>query len=114
MKGTALEKVYDYVAENPEATNDDIAHEVGIDYGTSKTYVNRLKARGLIDTVYEGGLRTIHILKDYPLPNIRPKTFKQEIYTEMVEAYAEDFKQCETFEERLKVGREIRIILNDL
>lgn len=114
MKGTALEKVYDYVAENPKATNNEITAEVGIDDKVCRTYINRLKVRGLIDTTYDGGIRTIHILKDYPLPNVRPKTFKQEIYTEMVEVYAEDFRLCETFEERLKVGREIRIILNDL
>lgn len=114
MKMTTFEKFYNYLVENPKATNPEICKALDLDNQVCKTYLNRLKVKGLIDTEYEGSMRKIQILKDYPIPKVRPKTFKQAIFTEMVEIYADDFKMCETFEERLKVGREIRILLTNL
>lgn len=112
---TELERLYDYLKDCPKATNVEISDALGISYGAAKAYVHRLKDKGLIEVGYEGTSRVCRIAKEYPVSNIRkPKTYKQEVYVEMVEGYREDFRECVTFEERLKVGREIRIILADM
>lgn len=114
-KVTALERVYDYLADNPSATNRDVADDLDINYDVVKAYINRLKVKGLIEVKFEGTTRVCEIVKEYPTSMPRkPKTYKQEVYYELVEGYRQDFRECMTFDERLKVGREIRIILADM
>lgn len=114
-KVTVLERLYDYLADNPRATNRDIANDLGINYDVVRVYVNRLKVKGLIEIKFEGTTRVCEIVKEYPTSISRkPKTYKQEVYYELVEGYRRDFRDCVTFDERLKVGREIRIILADM
>ena len=112
---TELERLYDYLKEYPKATNTEISDALGISYGAAKNYVYRLKGKGLIEIGYEGTTRVCTIAKEYPVSSARkPRTYKQEVYVELVEGYREDFRECASFEERLKVGREIRIILADM
>lgn len=114
-KVTNLERVYDYLVDNPRATNRDIADDLGIDRNVARVYVNRLKVKSLIDVRFEGATRVCEIAKEFPTTTPRkPKTYKQEVYYELVEGYRQDFRECVTFDERLKVGREIRIILADM
>ena len=112
---TELERLYDYLKEYPKATYVEISDALGISYGAARNYVHRLKDKGLIKVGYEGTARVYSITKEYPVSKARkPKTYKQEVYVELVEGYREDFRECASFEERLKVGREIRIILADM
>lgn len=114
-KLTNLERVYDYLIDNPKATNREISDDLRLDYNVSKTYVNRLKNKGLIEIHFDGKTRVCEITKEYPATNTRrPKTYKQEVYIELVDGYREDFRDAECFDDRLKIGREIRIILSDL
>ena len=41
----------------------------------------------------------------------KPKSFKAAIYREMLEVYMDDFRNQDTFKDRLQVGQEIRMIL---
>lgn len=110
-----LERLYNYLMDNPTASNTEIADALGMSYGAAKSYVHRLKSKGLIEIGYEGTSRVCTITKEYPIQSVRkPRSYKQEVYVELVEGYREDFRECVTFEERLKVGREIRIILADM
>lgn len=114
-KLTNLERVYDYLIDNPKATNREISDDLRLDYNVSKTYVNRLKNKGLIEIHFDGKTRVREITKEYPATNTRrPKTYKQEVYIELVDGYREDFRDAECFDDRLKIGREIRIILSDM
>lgn len=114
-KVTDLERVYDYLADNPSASNRDVANDLGINYDVVRVYINRLKVKGLIEVKFEGATRVCEIAKEFPTSTPRkPKTYKQEVYYELVEGYRQDFRDCVTFDERLKVGREIRIILADM
>lgn len=112
---TELERVYNYLMDNPTASNKEISDALGVSYESIKTYVHRPKAKGLIEVGYEGDSRVCTITKEYPLSGTRKSgSYKQEVYVELVEGYREDFRECVTFEEKLKVGREIRIILADM
>lgn len=112
---TNQERVYDYLTDNPKATNGEISDNLMIDYDTVKSNIWKLKNKGLIEVRFEGATRICEIVKEYPISIPRkPKTYKQEVYTELVEGYRQDFRECVTFDERLKVGREIRIILADM
>lgn len=112
---TDQERIYGYLTDNPKATNGEISDSLMIDYDTVKSNIWKLKNKGLIEIHYEGKARICEIAKDYPVTYARkPKTYKQEVYTELVEGYRQDFRECVTFDERLKVGREIRIILADM
>lgn len=112
---TYLEKVYDYLIDNPRASNREISDDLRLDYNVIKSYVSRLKNKGLVGIHYDGKTRVGEIAKEYPVSYARkPKSYKHEVYIELVESYREDFRECVTFDERLKVGREIRIILADM
>ncbi len=112
---TELERLYNYLMDNPTASNTEISDALGVSYGAAKSYVHKLKTKGLIEIGYEGASRVCTIAKEYPVSSTRkPRSYKQEVYVELVEGYREDFRECVTFEEKLKVGREIRIILADM
>lgn len=112
---TYLEKVYDYLIDNPRASNREISDDLRLDYNVIKSYVSRLKNKGLVGIHYDGKTRVCEIATEYPVSYARkPKSYKHEVYIELVESYREDFRECVTFDERLKVGREIRIILADM
>lgn len=112
---TLYERVYDYISDNPTSSNSEIANDLNAEYRTVKEYILRLKNRGLIEVNYdEDGERVIKIIDELPAVKAKPKTYKQEVYYEMIETYRLDFKEASCFDDRLKVGREIRRILNDI
>lgn len=87
-----------------------------IPYNSTRVQIQKLKNKGLINVLYdERNERVIEITKESPVQlDTKPRTYKQEVYVELVEGYREDFRECVMFEEKLKVGREIRIILADM
>ena len=44
----------------------------------------------------------------------KPQTLKMEYYNEMIEMYMLDFRNADTFNDRVKVGRELRLLIERL
>lgn len=108
------EKVYYYLAENPKATNGEITSALDISDVIVRNYISRLKKRGLIDVSYSDEGREVTVLDE--LPAMKKEihlTYKQEVYMDMIEVFREDFRTVETFEERLRIAREINAMLRD-
>ena len=112
MKQTKMGMLHAIYADNPACTNAEACELLGIDSQMLRTMKNRLKNQGYIQVEDNG---EVTILKPYTRgAATTPNGFKADVYYEMVDAYMEDFRQQSTFNDRLAVGREIRLILEKL
>lgn len=115
MEKSLYEKTYDYLSSHPQANNDEIAESINTSTHNIKVYIHRLRKNNLIDVETVDGVRNVIILREFKFDEFhRPKTYKQEVYQQMVTEYLEDFKMSQTFRERVDVGREIRLLLKDM
>lgn len=105
---TDMEILYNAYRDSGMQTNEEMENLLGWPNGKIRTMKARLKARGLID--YEFG-KPVTILKPYREDVEKPESFKAVIYREMLEVYMDDFRNQDTFKDRLQVGQEIRMIL---
>lgn len=105
---TDMEILYNAYRDSGLQTNEEMENLLGWPNGKIRTMKARLKARGLID--YEFG-KSVTILKPYREDVEKPESFKAAIYREMLEVYMDDFRNQDTFKDRLRVGQEIRMIL---
>ena len=105
---TDMEILYNAYRDSGLQTNEEMENLLGWPNGKIRTMKDRLKARGLID--YEFG-KSVTILKPYREDVEKPESFKAAIYREMLEVYMDDFRNQDTFKDRLQVGQEIRMIL---
>lgn len=107
---TKQEQLYNLYVENPSISNGDAAELLGVDNNFVRTVKNRLKNAGYID--YHEGSNGVTVLKPYKESTTSMQSqLKAEIYREMLATYMEDFKSQTTFDDRIRVGREIRLIL---
>lgn len=108
MRETLISKVIDYLAENPTATNAEIASDLGAGENVIKTYIGRLNRQSKITTgIGPDGKRHIRVLEV-------PKDFKREVYEMMVEKYLEDFDNAEFYTERIEIGKLILRLMEKL
>ncbi|MDO4920955.1 MAG: hypothetical protein Q4E64_03890 [Phascolarctobacterium sp.] len=104
-----ISRIYELLAANPHATDTEIAEIMGdTTPAVVETNRYRLKDRGFIKINLD---RSITVLK--PFKNSE-RSFKQEVYQEMIEIYMQDFRNQATYNERIAVGREIRLILDKM
>lgn len=111
MRQTKMGMLHALYVDNPACTNAEACELLGIDSQMLRTMKNRLKNQGYIHVEDNG---EVTILKPYTRGVSTPNNFKADVYYEMVDAYMEDFRQQSTFNDRLAVGREIRLILEKL
>ncbi len=78
------EKVYDLLVDNPNLTNSEI-----------EEILEEFKDRRLVETNV-----------------VQSPKFKY--YEEMLEIYMNDFRSCENFQTRVKVGQEIRLLIKEM
>jgi hypothetical protein len=105
---TDMEILYNAYRDSGLQTNEEMENLLGWPNGKIRTMKARLKARGLSD--YGFG-KPVTILKPYREDVEKPESFKAAIYREMLEVYMDDFRNQDTFKDRLQVGQEIRMIL---
>lgn len=112
------EKVYDLLVDNPTLSNEEIEEILGITKSTAKIYISRLKACGFIEYEIKDGKRNIKILEEYRDRRLTNTTVAQSskfiYYEEMLEIYMEDFRNCDNFQTRVKVGQEIRLLIKEM
>ena len=108
---TLTEQLYNLYSQNPNTTNKEATEILGIGEHLTRNTKYKLKTRGLIGIDDDGSVR---ILKPYRESLETPAGFKAEIYAEMVVTYMDDFRQQSTFNDRLAVGREIRLVLEKM
>lgn len=109
-KTSKIEAMYRFYQTNPAASNAEVSKELGITYAMVRTYKNRLKNNGLIYIEDDGRVST------EPDPDFTSaeRTYKSDIYQEMIDTYMGDFRSQDTFADRLAVGREIRLLLDKM
>lgn len=118
MNKSNAELVYDLIVEDPIISNSEIEELLNLPFDTAKTYIYRLKDRGFIKEIDSLEGRKFEIIKPFYDRRLITKKItskeKQSYYEEMIEVYMEDFRVCSTFDDRLRVGREIRLLIEKL
>lgn len=110
MIKSSRELVFDEIVKDNFVSNQDIMDRTGLNENLVRTNVHRLKKAGLIDSLDENGSRKFVILKNFATNQSQKKA----LYEEMIDVYMEDFINASTFEDRLKVGREVRLLIEKL
>ncbi|MEG0798733.1 MAG: hypothetical protein RR384_08105 [Acidaminococcaceae bacterium] len=105
------EQLYNLYAQRPDVKNQEACDILNISNHLLRNTKYKLKMRSLIDVEDDG---SVILLKPFRENVDNPSTFKAEVYREMVDTYLEDFRQQATFNDRLAVGREIRLILEKI
>lgn len=110
MIKSSRELVFDEIVKDNFVSNQDIMDRTGLKDNIVRTNIHRLKKAGLIDSLDENGSRKFVILRNYSTNQSQKKV----LYEEMIDVYMEDFINASTFEDRLKVGREVRLLIEKL
>lgn len=107
---SSREMIFDEILKNPSITNKEIEKNTGFNENLVKVSVYRLKKNGMIDCKNENGKREFVILNSFS----NNQNEKKVLYEDMIDIYMNDFVNASTFEDRLKVGREIRLLIEKL
>lgn len=102
--------VFDEIIKDVFVSNGELAERTGLNENLCKTNVSRLKKAGVIDSVSEDGKRKFIILDGFK----SNQSQKKALYEDMIDIYMEDFINASTFEDRLKIGREVRLLIEKL
>lgn len=107
---SSKELIFDEIIKDPFISNGELADRTGLSDNLCKTNIHRLKKMGVIDTVSENGKRKFILLDGFK----SNQSQKKSLYEDMIDVYMEDFINASTFEDRLKVGREVRLLIEKL
>ena len=110
MMKSSREMVFDEIVKDNFISNQDIMDRTGLNEDVVKTNVYSLKKAVLIDSLDEDGSRKFVILNNFRTNQSQKKA----LYEEMIDVYMDDFIHASTFEDRLKVGREVRLLIEKL
>lgn len=102
--------VFDEIVKDVFVSNGELVERTGLNENLVKTNIHRLKKAGVIDSVSENGKRKFVILDGFN----SNQSQKKALYEDMIDIYMEDFVNASTFEDRLKVGREVRLLIEKL
>lgn len=109
MAQTKIGMLYGLYTQNPELSNTEAAEMLNVSGTMVRTMKLRLKQNGYIQVEDSGKVWPYH--ENGASSN---SVYKAQVYLEMVDSYMADFRQQTTFNDRLAVGREIRLILEKL
>lgn len=104
---TIIGRFLNLLRSNPYVTDQEAAEILGSTPKTCETYRTRLINQGLLQKNTDKSYSVIE-------PVEAPPSYKHQIYTEMIETYLGDFRAQTTFNDRIIVGREIRLLLEKL
>ena len=107
---SSKEVIFDEILKNPSISNKEIEKLMGFNENLVKVNIHRRKKLGMIDCKDENGKREFIILSSFS----NNQSEKKALYEDMIDIYMNDFINASTFEDRLKVGREIRLLIEKL
>lgn len=108
---TLLDKLVEYVDNNPFADDDELANALNSTKKVVRIYLKRLENREVLKIDKADGKRVIKVLE---LPEIKPQEFKRSVFEMMADRYLQDFKEAELFQDRVEIGKMIVRILEKL
>lgn len=112
MAQTKIGMLYGLYTQNPELSNTEAAEMLNVSGTMVRTMKLRLKQNGYIQVEDSG---KVSIIRPYHENGASSNSvYKAQVYLEMVDSYMADFRQQTTFNDRLAVGRETRLILEKL
>lgn len=104
-----IKMLYDLYSENPKITNTEAAELLDTSPQVISVIQKRLIKKGCVSV----GPYDVKVVAPFVEPQYTTNSiFKNEVVLEMINCYLEDFHGQETFSERIKVGREIRLLLD--
>lgn len=116
MAKTKIGQLFELYEQNAELSNIDASELLKMDVGMIRTMKSRLKQNGYIEVADDGKVSVLkpYHERGYTSSTAQNSAYKSQIYLEMVGTYMEDFRAQTTFNERLTVGREIRLLLEKM
>lgn len=108
---TNKQKLLEFLSENPQKTNKELAEELKMTEGYVKTELSRLKTSGYIFIGTESDTRTITVIRGVSTTR---SDYKKDIYQELLDGYMQDFREAETRTDRREVGSLILRIIERL
>lgn len=108
---TKINKILEYLRDNPRATNKEISEELKMDSDIVKSVISKLKIRGDIEVQGQGVTRTITVLKE---PPVSKNEYKKDILRELLEIYLEEMREAGTVQEKIELGKLILKITEKL
>ena len=108
---TYIEKVLEYLRNNPTASNPEISDNLRINGDVVKDYISKLKSRGDIEVMGQGKNRTITVLKEQPVPK---HIYKKKVLYELLDINLEDMRKSESIPEKIELGKLIIKIIEKL
>lgn len=116
---TNKKRVADFIIDNPNATNEEIASALDINENSIKSYISQLKTGGFIEVDGSGSKRTIKVIAEYKGRTINAATaekieLKKDVYTKLLDRYMNDFDLTDDIDKHLKLGNSIMRILDNL
>lgn len=106
---TLINRLFEYIRDEPTATNKMIEEALGTSRGVVSTYLKRLEVDGFIRIKNECGARYIEILREKNGADL-----KKEIYKQMLDVYLHDFEEATSFAERAEIGKLIIRLLEKI
>ena len=116
-KLTLTEQVFEYLKDNPKATNTELATDLQSNSAMIRNLVSRLKCNGYIDTRVIDGERVVEILAPYESKKNKAGAVseKSRYRREMIDVYFDVMRsKCESIDDFVRVGRELRLLIDSL
>lgn len=112
-------KVAEFIAANPESTNEQIATTLNVNENSVKAYISQLKTEGYIKVSGSGESRKIQTIAEYTGRAVATATaekieLKKDVYTKLLNRYLEDFDLTDDVDQHLKLGNSILRILENM
>ncbi len=111
MKQSKIDQFFILLIEQPSISNEEAADIIRTTPAVVETYRHRLRNQGVVEWEGRGESRKAVILGEPKTLEKYRGSYKHEITQSMIEVYYEDFVNCDSFDKRVLVGREIRLLL---
>jgi len=111
-KKSKIRQLYELYKANPKLQDEEAAELLDTHVKCVRIYKVRLIEKGCCQYTDSGGME---VISSYDNPELRTTPeYKAEVYRSLIDIYLDDFAAQEKFEDRLTVGREIRLLLEKM
>ena len=111
-KKSKIQQLYELYRANPKLEDEEAAELLETQVKCIRIYKARLIEKGCCQFTESGGME---VIASYRNPELKTAPeYKAEMYRCLIDTYLEDFQEQEKWEDRLVIGREIRLLLEKM
>ncbi len=111
-KKSKIQQLYELYRANPKLEDEEAAELLETQVKCIRIYRTRLIEKGCCQYTDSGGME---VVASFEYPELKtPPEYKAEVYRVLIDTYLEDFTSQDKWEDRLTIGREIRLLLEKM